>query len=54
MAIVLYATYLYSSPDRRPNTIGPSRPQTPTFNDDDEERTYYDNDRIPVIAEKHS
>ncbi|KIW02381.1 uncharacterized protein PV09_06202 [Verruconis gallopava] len=50
MVVVLYATYLYSSPDRRPNPIA-SQPASP-LDVRDEERVYYDNTRIAVGPEK--
>ncbi|KIW01495.1 uncharacterized protein PV09_06975 [Verruconis gallopava] len=50
MAAVLYATFLYSSPDRKT----PSKPVEPLLetHPDDEESTYYDNERITVTQEK--
>ncbi|KAF2426589.1 nucleotide-sugar transporter [Tothia fuscella] len=56
MVIVLYATYLYSSPDRRPSSM-PSNPtaeyREPNV-DTDEERAFYDSERTPALAEKAS
>ena len=55
MAVVLYATYLYSSPDRRPNTLA-SEPSTPLLDErqKDEEAAYYDNEKVDVVTEKPS
>lgn len=56
MAVVLYATYLYSAPDRRPSSM-PAEPereyQEPT-GENDEESTFYDSERTPALAEKGS
>jgi UDP-galactose transporter len=53
MAVVLYATFLYSSSDRRSPSVLLSQPSTP-LNVRDEEKMYYDNDRITVRSEKPS
>lgn len=52
MVMVLWATFLYSSPDRRPSAL-PSHPPTP-LDMRDEEKMYYDNDRIQIRTEKPS
>jgi hypothetical protein len=56
MIVVLYATYLYSSPDRRPSSMASTsaseyrEPELET----DEERQFYDSERTPALAEKVS
>jgi hypothetical protein len=56
MVVVLYATYLYSSPDRRPSSMtatSSTEYREPEL-DADEERQFYDSERTPALAEKAS
>lgn len=56
MAVVLYATYLYSAPDRRPSSMPaePEREYQEPSGENDEESTFYDSERTPALAEKGS
>lgn len=56
MAVVLYATYLYSAPDRRPSSlpVAPEQEYQEPNVEDDEESTIYDSERTPALAEKAS
>lgn len=59
MAVVLYATYLYSAPDRRPSSMPAEtdrseREYQEPSGENDEESTFYDSERSPALAEKES
>ncbi|TID15294.1 nucleotide-sugar transporter [Venturia nashicola] len=56
MTVVLYATYLYSAPDRRPSSMPaePDRGYQEPIAEIDEESTFYDSERTPALTEKGS